>query len=82
MYGDLTFALNVQGRTAGLSRRILLDFASDIGLPRSAAEKVLDELLAATSGVSALIAQLPFDSRIIVETQRRLAYRRKLLATT
>lgn len=79
LYDDLTFALEVQGRTDGLSRRILLDFAADIGLPRSAADKVIDELLSATSSVGEVIAELPFGSRTIAETQRRLAYRRKLL---
>ncbi|WP_395638759.1 type II toxin-antitoxin system HipA family toxin [Pseudolysinimonas sp.] len=79
LYDDLTFALEIQGRTDGLSRRVLLRFANDIGLGQSLAEKEIDRMLDSTAGVHGILERLPFESRRITETQKRLAYRRKLL---
>lgn len=50
-YRDHTMALPMMGRRDGLSRRSLLDFADRVGLPRAAAERVIDEVLAATADV-------------------------------
>lgn len=79
LYGDLTFALELQGRKDGFSRRVMLDFADDIGVRTIAAEHVLDDLLDATAGITETLETLPFAPRTITETSRRLAYRRKLL---
>jgi serine/threonine-protein kinase HipA len=73
-YGDITFALPLQGRTSGISRRHLLALAHEIGLPSAAAETVLDRALAATLGLDEVIAQAGFDP------YRRDAMRRELLA--
>ncbi len=51
-YGDHSLALAIDGRTTGISRRILLKFAGSLGLPRRAAEKTLDAVLAATAKVA------------------------------
>lgn len=50
-YRDHTMALPMLGRREGLSRRSLLEFADRIGLPRVAAERVIDEVFAATAEV-------------------------------
>lgn len=78
LYGDLTFALRVQGRVDGFSRRILRDFARDIGLPDAAAIAVLDQLVERTGRFIDEIERLPFDTKTIAETRRRLADRRRL----
>ena len=48
VYGDLSFAVALQGRTTGFSRRQFLDFAGAIGLRQPAAERALDDILGRT----------------------------------
>ena len=80
-YGDTTMALSLAGRTSGLSRRKLLTFAAGLGLPTRAAERALDEVVAATGD---LVAQwdagvLPFDAQVVRTLHRVLTRRRREL---
>jgi len=81
-YGDRTLALSMTGRTTGLSRRRLLDFAAAIGLRERAAVRVLDRLLDATAGVADDLRSgvLPFNEQIIADTVAVLRNRRHLTA--
>ena len=80
-YRDTTFALTIGGKRTGISRRVLLQFASDIGLPEKAAITALDQLIEATSDLDGALtdAALPFDSATLQRTRKELKYRRKLL---
>lgn len=59
-YGDATMALPIDGRRDGFSRRRLLTFGHEAGLPPRAAESALDEALAATEQVPDDIARGTF----------------------
>ncbi|WP_052462556.1 type II toxin-antitoxin system HipA family toxin [Nigerium massiliense] len=50
-FGDHTAALSMGGRTEGFVRRHFVDFGVDVGLPRIAAERAVDQALAASAGV-------------------------------
>ncbi|GAB2697543.1 type II toxin-antitoxin system HipA family toxin [Thalassiella azotivora] len=78
-YGDTTFALSLQGRTAGFSRRHLLRFADEVGLPARAAERTLDDALAATSHVAEEWAAgaTPLHTRAVRDLARTLRQRRR-----
>jgi len=78
-YGDITFALPLQGRTSGISRRHLLTFAHEIGLPSAAAETVLTRLLAATRDLDEVIPQVGFDPHRRDATRGELRARRRLV---
>jgi serine/threonine-protein kinase HipA len=81
-HGDSTLALPVQGKTRGLSRKHLLDFAADVGLPRAAAEAVLDDLLDRTSGLEDRLraGALPFAQKTIADWTAELRNRRRQAA--
>ena len=78
-YGDLTLALPLQGRTRGLSRRHLLSFADDIGLPERAAASVLDGLLErlADQGERLRGGALPFAQKVTADMAAELRHRRR-----
>ena len=78
-YRDATLALPIGGRTRGLSRRRLLEFASAIGLPQKAAMMVLDELLEHLSDLEERLraGALPFDSQITTDLVAELRHRRR-----
>ena len=78
-YGDTTMALSLAGRTSGLSRRKLLAFASGLGLPTRAAERALDEVLAATGDLVPQLdaGVLPFGTQVIRSLHRVLTRRRR-----
>jgi serine/threonine-protein kinase HipA len=80
-YGDNTAALPMQGRRDGFTRKHFLGFADAIGLPARAAARMLDDLLAATAGLDALLVgdALPFDAGITAKLRRQLEYRRRQL---
>lgn len=78
-YGDRTLALSIRGKRAGISRRLLLEFAEEIGLRRAAAERSLDALLARTENMIAGLAVLPFPRSDTIKVVRELSYRRRLL---
>lgn len=78
-YRDTTMALPMSGRRDGLSRRRLMTFADSIGLPERAAERTLDEVLAATSTVVAdwRGGAVPFGPREVRDIARVLGARRQ-----
>ena len=82
-YRDTTFALTIGGKRTGISRRMLLQFASDLGLPEKAALSVLDQLLDATADLDDALSEaaLPFDRASLQRSRRELMFRRKLLAS-
>lgn len=81
-YGDVTLALPIQGSSQPFSRRKLLAFAGDIGLPQPAAERVLDHLLDRTQGPLSELdpVLLPFSSKILAKLEKTFAYRRRQLS--
>lgn len=81
-YGDKTLALAVHGKKSGLSRRILIEFAHEVGVPRPLAERVIDELLRGTAPMIEEIESgvLPFDGRTTATAVKELRYQRRLLA--
>ena len=78
-YGDATLALPIGGRTRGLSRRRILEFAAAIDLPQKAATNVLDELLEDLSGLEERLraGALPFDPRATSNLAAELRHRRR-----
>ncbi|MGL5818746.1 MAG: type II toxin-antitoxin system HipA family toxin [Phycicoccus sp.] len=77
-YRDHTMALSVGGRREGLSRRSLLAFAESIGLTQRAAQRTLDDVLAATEGVVDDIdgGVVPFPGQVLRMWSRGLRNRR------
>ncbi len=77
-YGDTSLALSMLGRTSGISRKHLLEFASEIGLPARGAEKVLDGLLARLASLGERLASgtLPFPPKITADLIAELRFRR------
>lgn len=80
-YQDPSFALALQGRTTGLSRRHLVAFALAIGLPEPMAQRVLDQVLDATAPVidDWQADVVPLDPRRVRDTVRALRARRRVL---
>jgi serine/threonine-protein kinase HipA len=76
-YGDRTLALTIGGKKSEHSRRSLIEFGVNVGLPEKVAIKVLDEMLDATSMVipdlrSGLLA---FNNQIISDSVAELRHR-------
>ena len=80
-YGDHSLALTLGGSRSGVSRKRLLAFADDIGLPSRAATRVLDTLLTRTAEPFTNVAAfgLPYDRAATHAWQEELNYRRRLL---
>lgn len=80
-YRDRTLALPILGKRTGISRRILLEFAEEIRLPRRAAVSVLDDLLTRTSDLTGQLraGALPFAQEDTARAAKELTYRRRLL---
>jgi serine/threonine-protein kinase HipA len=80
-YGDVTMALQLAGAKENLSRKRFLTFAEEVGLPRAAAERALDEVLAVTAPVLDDLSDgvLPFDAHRLHSMVRQLRNRRVLL---
>lgn len=78
-YRDTTMALAMGGRTAGLSRRSLLDFAADVGLPARSAISTLDQVLTSTANLEERLvgAQLPFTAQQLRSIARAVRQRRR-----
>ena len=81
-YGDETLALSMSGSDRPDSRRKLLAFAAEIGLPAASATRTLDRLLArtATPLSEAHLTTLPFSVPTLRRLSKSLAYRREQLA--
>jgi serine/threonine-protein kinase HipA len=80
-YGDDTLALSIQGSVQPFSRTRLLAFAQETGLSRTAAERVIDQLLERTQKPLEELssAQLPFAPQVLTELKKALAYRHRQL---
>lgn len=78
-YGDKTLALRLGGRTSGLSRRHLLDFAGAVGLAETVAAKTIDELVNHLADLETQLRAgvLPFTKRVISDLVAELRYRRR-----
>lgn len=78
-YGDTSLALSLQGRKTGLSRRHLLAFASEIGLPEAIATRVLDDLLARLVGLQTKLQESgpDFGDRVTAKLVAELRHRRR-----
>lgn len=78
-YRDYTLALAMGGRHDGLSRKSLLAFADTAGVPARAAERTLDDVLAATDSIADELdaGALPFAIQIIRPWVRSLRNRHK-----
>jgi serine/threonine-protein kinase HipA len=76
-YGDRTLALEIGGKKSGHSRRSLIEFGVNVGLPEKVATKVLDETLEATSQVihDLNAGLLPFNNQIISDSVAVLRHR-------
>jgi serine/threonine-protein kinase HipA len=72
-------ALAMGGKTTGLSRRLLLDFAARIGLAERAATRTVDQVLVATEEVVEewLAGAVPFTAQVVREVTRNLWNRRR-----
>lgn len=75
-YGDTTMALAIGGRKQeDIGRTHLLELAQAVGLPRRAAERVVDETVAAVGANLAMFDALPFDERRLHMLKRAVAFR-------
>ncbi len=83
-YGDVTMALTVQGADRGLTRRRMLGLAAAIGLPRSATERAIEEVLTATDGMLNHLeaGALPWNRNLLLNVVRQLKRRRRDLEAT
>jgi len=78
-YRDHTLALSMLGKHDGLSGKSLLAFADAVGVPRRAAERTLQDVLAATESIPDELeaGALPFAEQIIKPWVRSLRNRRR-----
>lgn len=76
-YGDKSLALSIQGRTHGISRKHLLAFGIEAGLPDRVAIKVLDDLLDRLSGLEGRLRDgaLPFPQKATADLIAELRFR-------
>lgn len=78
-YGDTTMALEVQGRKDNISGKIFRAFCDEIGLPRKAAERVMEIALKTTEDApDRIIGATAFDPRRARDLRRILERRRRL----
>ena len=78
-YRDHTLALSMLGKHDGLSRRSLLAFADAVGVPARAAERTLQDVLAASESIPDELeaGALPFAAQITKPWVRSLRNRRR-----
>lgn len=77
-YGDHTLALEVAGSRDGLSRRKFLAFSESLGLTEKVANKVAEQVLAATANLAQqLIDACSYDPRRVRDLSRMLRNRRQ-----
>lgn len=78
-YADRSLALPIGGKTRGISRRRLLEFAAVVGLPARAAAEALDDLLDRLSGLEEELhdGALPFTDNVTIDLIKELRYRRR-----
>lgn len=79
-YGDHRLALTVAGRDDSLSRKRWLALADSAGLPTRAAERALEDVLAATADVDEQLADaFPMPPQVLRNVRRVLRRRRHAL---
>lgn len=77
-YGDHRLALTVAGRDDSLSRKRWLELADQVGLAHRAAERALDEVLAATTDLDEhLDGAFPMAPHVLRDVRRVLRRRRQ-----
>jgi serine/threonine-protein kinase HipA len=78
-YGDTTLALPIAGKRTGVSRKRLIGFAVEQGLPEPAAIRVLEDVLQATGRVPEDIAQgvIALDPNALRGWAKELRHRRR-----
>ena len=81
-YRDTTMACSMLGKKSGFSRKKLLKFAEEIGLPQRVATRVLDEVLKATAPALDWPAESSYPPEIRREILRSLKYRRRLVTAS
>jgi serine/threonine-protein kinase HipA len=81
-YRDFDLAVPFQGKKQGLSRRVMCEFADAIGVPRKAAEKIIDQMLDATDRLIGELKDgaLPFDPNTTSDWVKALRNRRSQLS--
>ncbi len=81
-YGDDTTALQMGGSAQPFSRKKVLAFAEDIGLPTRSAERALDTMLEriAPHLTEAQLSRVPFVKPLVRRLARSLAYRHRQLS--
>jgi serine/threonine-protein kinase HipA len=84
VYGDRTTALSIAGKKRDISRKTMLQFAENVGLPNRAAVRALDEVLSLTTDLVAEVqgGALPFNEQVTKDLVAELAHRRRLLSAT
>lgn len=77
---DTNMSLSVMGHRNGISGKIWLDFAEELGLRRPYAERIMRNVLTATEGLDEQIASgfLSFDSQTCKRAAREMKNRRRL----
>lgn len=74
LYGDMSMALSIDGRTKNLRRRHWEALADTIGLPQRAADAALRTALTAADRIA--LSVLPFDGSPLHGAERELRHRR------
>jgi serine/threonine-protein kinase HipA len=77
---DTNMSLSVMGHRNGISGKIWLHFAEELGLRRPYAERIMRNVLTATEGLDEQIASgfLSFDSQTCKRAAREMKNRRRL----
>lgn len=80
-YGDYTLAIPIMGQRENVSRKAMLAFGEELGLPRAFAERELDKLLDKTEDARTDIRSSgrPFDQTRFHQFDRHLRARRRNL---
>ena len=81
LYGDLTFALTVDGEDSDLTEAHFLAMAHRLDLPERAAQRTIHSLLKGTNDLFSRLneAELPFASSQLADLKTELGRRRKNL---
>lgn len=79
-YGDKSLALSLGARKTGISRKQLLAFASEVGLPERVAVRALDDLLVRLVGLEDKLREgaLPYSENITIDLVTELRHRHRL----
>lgn len=78
-YGDSTFALPLAGRRSNLSSKAFRRFGTEVGLPATAVDRAIEEVLAATADVIDVLeaGAIGWDAGRVRDLTRTLRRRRR-----